>query len=231
MSLKLDLDSDIHKVFSQKWEETPGRVVPIPSDVGLNNKTVLLKEAVVLYADLDGSTAMVDTTKWELSAEIYKAFLLCAAKIITSENGDITAYDGDRIMGIFTGDGKYDRASRAALKINWAVKNTIMPMLNVYWTTSLVVKHTVGIDVSDLRAVRTGVRGDNDLVWVGRAANWAAKLTTLPSNFPTYMTKAVYEGLTTSLKTSNGKPIWEKTIWYEKNNMVVFRSNWTWTIS
>lgn len=231
MTLKNDLESDVGGVFAQSWGETAGRVVPYPSDVALSNKAVLLSNAVVLYADLDGSTAMVDTKKWQLSAEIYKSFLLCAAKIIKSEHGDITAYDGDRIMAIFVGDGKYDRAARAALKIKWAVINIIMPRLNQHWTTTFVLNHTVGIDVSDLRAVRTGVRGDNDLVWVGKAANWAAKLTTLPSTYSTYMTKAVYEGLTSTLKTStNGKAMWELTTWYQQNNMPVYRSGWSWVI-
>ncbi len=29
---------------------------------------------------------------------LYKAYLHCAAKIISNEGGEITAYDGDRIM-------------------------------------------------------------------------------------------------------------------------------------
>jgi len=39
-----------------------------------------------------------------VAAEIYKTYLHCAAKIIRSEGGSITSYDGDRIMGIFIGD-------------------------------------------------------------------------------------------------------------------------------
>lgn len=228
MTLKTDLESDVGNVFSQAWEETAGRVVPIPSDVGLNNKTILLSNAVVLYADLDGSTNMVDKNRWEFSAEIYKSFLLSAAKIIKSENGDITAYDGDRIMGIFIGEKKYDRAVRTALKIRWVVLNIIQPRMKKSWTTDFELKHTVGIDSSDLRAVRTGVRGDNDLVWVGSAANWAAKLTTLPSTYPTYITKTVYDNLSIDCRMTNSKSMWELTVWSQQNNMTVYRSTWNW---
>lgn len=231
MALKDDLTSDVEEIFENLWTQTTGRVVPVPSTVGLGNKATLLEQAVVLYADLDGSTNMVDQRKWQFSAEIYKSFLHCAAKIVKSENGDITAYDGDRIMAIFIGDNKYDHAARAALKIRWAVQNIIQLLLKKTYTTDFKVAHTVGIDVSDLRAVRTGVRGDNDLVWVGRAANYAAKLTTLSSDYPTRITKAVYDGLSTSLKFTDSKPMWEARSWVPMNKMTIYRSNWRWKIS
>lgn len=231
MALKDDLTSDVKTIFKSAWTETTGRIVPAPSDVGLGNKATLLEQAVVFYADLDGSTNMVDTKKWEFSAEIYKTFLHCAAKIVKAESGDITAYDGDRIMAIFIGNNKHDRAARAALKLRWAVLKIVQPLMKETYKTDFVIAHTVGIDVSDLRAVRTGVRGDNDLVWVGRAANYAAKLTTLGSDYPTWITKAVYDGLSSSLKTSNSKSIWEARLWTDMGNMSIYRSNWSCPIS
>src|SRR5262249_12140307 len=154
-----------------------GRVVPEPGSLALSNQAIELSAATVLYADLDGSTAMVEAKKWQFSAEIYKAFLYCAARIIRSEGGAITSYAGDRIMGIFLGDAGPNSAARTGLKINWAVKNIVNPLITSGWADSThKVRHTVGIDRSDLRAARTGVRGDNDIVWVGSAANHAAKL-------------------------------------------------------
>ncbi|MBK5122062.1 adenylate/guanylate cyclase domain-containing protein [Burkholderia sp. R-69980] len=232
MALKDDLISEVGTIFKNAWAETTGRVVPAPKDVGLGNKATLLEQAVVFYADLDGSTNLVDEYKWQFSAEIYKTFLHCAAKIVRAESGDITAYDGDRIMAIFIGDNKHDRAARAALKLRWAVIHIIEPLMKrTYATTNFAIKHTVGIDVSDLRAVRTGVRGDNDLVWVGRAANYAAKLNTLSSDYPTWVTKSVYDGLSSTLKTSNSKPMWEARTWTAMNGMAIYRSNWNWAIS
>ena len=232
MALKDDLNSEVGTIFKSAWTETAGRVVPVPTDVGLGNKATLLEQAVVFYADLDGSTNMVDGKSWQFSAEIYKAFLHCAAKIVRAESGDITAYDGDRIMAIFIGDNKHDRAARAALKLRWAVIHIIEPRMKaVYTTVDFSVKHNVGIDVSDLRAVRTGVRGDNDLVWVGRAANYAAKLNTLGSDYPTWITKAVYDGLSSNLRISSLKSMWEARTWTAMNNMSIYRSNWSWPIS
>jgi class 3 adenylate cyclase len=41
------------------------------------------------------------------------------------------------------------------------------------------LKHVIGIDSSSLFACRIGIRNDNDAVWVGRAANYAAKLSAI----------------------------------------------------
>src|SRR5207248_4620847 len=94
----------------------------------LNNDAVKL-DATVLYADLSASTGLVDGYKQHFAAEIYKAYLHCAAKIIRSEDGVITAYDGDRVMAVFIGTSKNTSAARSALKINWAVKNIVNPAL------------------------------------------------------------------------------------------------------
>ena len=39
------------------------------------------------------------------------------------------------------------------------------------------MKQIVGIDTGEVRTARIGIRGGNDLVWIRRAANYAAKLT------------------------------------------------------
>lgn len=230
MALKEDLEIEVNSIFQTSWNETIGKVIPIPSDIGLGNNAKLLEDAVVLYADLDGSTNMVDQKKWQFSAEIYKTFLHCAAKLVKEEDGTITAYDGDRIMAIYIGENKYDRAIRTGLKLKWTVTNIIQPAMKKRWNTDFLIAHTVGIDVSNLRAVRTGVRGDNDLVWVGRAANYAAKLTTLPSTFQTRITKDVYDELSIYSKTHDGNSMWEKVTWTAMSNITIYRSMWGWVV-
>src|ERR1017187_1988021 len=70
-----------------------------------------------------------------VAAEIYKTYLHCAAKIIRSEGGSITSYDGDRIMGIFIGDDHSTSAARCCLRINYAVREIVNPALKVQYTT------------------------------------------------------------------------------------------------
>lgn len=227
MALLDDLKAEVAKTFQEKWEVTAGRVVPAPSSVGLGNKAIEFETATVLYADLDGSTAMVDKTKWQFSAEVYKTYLHCAAKIVKSQNGVITAYDGDRIMALFIGDRKSSCAAMAALQLNYVVRHVINPAIKARYTTEFAVRHTVGIDMSAIRAARTGVRGDNDLVWVGRAANYAAKMTSLPStDFQIWITDDVYKVLASDVKQHNGQDIWSARRWTAMNNLAVFGSSW-----
>lgn len=231
MALTDDLKSEVAGIFRERWGVTSGRVIPAPSSLSLGNSAIEFDSATVLYADLDGSTTMVDSYKWHFSAEIYKTYLHCAAKIIKSQDGVITAYDGDRIMAVYIGDRKNSRAAFSAPKINWAVKNIINPAISAqYPQTPFAVRHVTGIDTSPIRVARTGVRGDNDLVWVGRAANFAAKLTALSSETPTWITADVYDSLASDAKQYNGRDIWEARLWTAMNNMKIYRSAWTWTI-
>lgn len=166
MALKEDLQSDVSMIFSEKWITRNGNIVPDDTDLKLGNDGIKL-DATVLYADISDSTALVANYSAEFAGEVYKAFLRCAARIITSEGGAITAYDGDRVMAVFIGDSKNSTAARVGLKMNWAVKNIIQPAIRTqYPTTDYLLRHVVGIDTSNLLVARAGIRGSNDLVWL-----------------------------------------------------------------
>jgi len=233
MGLKEDLEAEVATIFRSPWTERDGETVPEAEDLKLGNDAVKLK-ATVLYADLADSTALVDGHTRTFSAEIYKTFLHCAAKIIRDEVGTITAYDGDRIMAVFIGTTKNTPAVRAAMKINWAMVNIIRPAVTKqYPDTAYVPKHVVGIDTSDLFIARTGVRGANDLVWVGRAANYAAKLASLPESYGTYITSDVYNNMNDVVKKSDdgkGEHMWKALTWNNFNNSIIYGSTWSWSI-
>lgn len=231
MGLKDDLTAEVKATFLKQWDVQKTETVPAPENLRLNaNHAKDLEKATVLYADLDGSTNMVDKYDWTFSAEVYKTYLRCAAEVIRSESGVITAYDGDRIMAIFTGNAKNTSAVRCALKINYAVCEIIRPALkNQYPSKDFTLNHVVGLDTSQLRTARIGVRGDNDLVWIGRAANYAAKLTSL-SGKATWITKAIYDNMNDEVKYTNGTNMWEARTWTSMNNMDVFCSTYWWRI-
>lgn len=229
MALADDLEKEVGSIVSTTWKTRDGTVVPEPANVVLGNYAVKLT-ATVLYADLAESTELVLDHDPAFAAEVYKSFLHCAAKIIRAEGGVITAYDGDRIMGVFVGDIKNTPAARSALKINYAVTQMINPLLQSYYKTSFALQHAVGIDTSDLFVARTGIRGSNDLVWVGRAANYAAKLSTLREPpYSSWITADVYKQLQASLRESNGKQMWEARTWTARG-LTVYRSNWWWKL-
>jgi class 3 adenylate cyclase len=228
MSFADDLKQDVLKIFKEKWETRDGTVVPDEDDLKLNNDAVKL-QGTVLYADLVESTKLVDEKKHHFAAEVYKAFLICACRVIRYHGGEITAFDGDRVMAVFIGDTKNTSAMKAALHINSTVLNIVNPKLKeVYPNETYLVKHVVGIDTSEIWIARTGIRGSNDLVWVGRSANYAAKLCSLREGYySSWVTGTVYNSSHKSAKYSAQKEelMWEQRTWTDYN-MTVYRSNW-----
>jgi class 3 adenylate cyclase len=234
MTFKADLEKEVREIFQASWKEREGRAVPDPEDLSLGNDAVKLK-ATVLYADMADSTDLVDHYHHPFAAEIYKAYLRSAARIIKNERGSITAYDGDRIMAVFLGDTKETSAVRSALKIHYAVTEIINPLMRKQDpNTKYQLKHVVGIDTSELFVARIGVKNDNDLVWVGRAANYAAKLCSLNGNYTTYITSAVFNAMDRSVKyggNDNREPMWEERVWTARNSLKIYGSTWWWQIA
>lgn len=231
MALKDDLNSRVGQILGERWKTRQGgNKVPEPDDLGLGNEAITL-DATVLYADLDDSTKLVDNNSPKFAAEMYKSYLWCAARIIQEEHGEITAYDGDRIMAVYTGDAKNTNAVYTALKINWAVQKIINPAIKSrYPSSNYSVKQVVGIDTSSLFVAREGVRGDNDLVWVGRAANYAAKLSGR-DGAPTQITAEVYERMNQSVRVSrDGRNMWQTATASEIGNKPIYTSTWMWEV-
>ena len=230
MALGDNLRSEVRKILQEEWATKARRHVPESVDLELRNDAATI-HGTVLYADLDGSTKLVDTNKPWFAAEIYKSYLVCAARIIESEGGVITSYDGDRIMAVYVGKKRNNKAVRSALKINYAVHKIINPAIaELYPGSNYSVKQSIGIDSSELFVTRTGIRGANDLVWVGRAANHAAKLSARPGPV-SQITSDVYDRLSQPCKVAtDGRNMWNRATAHEIGKRTIYTSNWRWEV-
>ena len=232
MVFKEELEEVVAKIVREQWTVRDGRTVPAPEKLGLGNDAVKL-DATVLYADMTDSTKLVDAEKPEFAAEVYRSYLTCAAKIIKTNGGSITAYDGDRIMAVFIGDSKNSIAAKTALNINSAVIDIINPAISrIYTHKSYQLKHVIGIDTSSLFVARIGVKNDNDLVWVGRAANYAAKLSAINEPNTIFITKEVFGRLNDDSKYAgkSNQLMWKPRQWSQMNNMSIHSSSWKWSV-
>lgn len=72
MALVDDLKSEVGQIFRSIWDTQKGQLIPEPEALRLDNHSKEFDSATVLYADLDGSTSMVDSMSWSVAAEIYK---------------------------------------------------------------------------------------------------------------------------------------------------------------
>jgi len=222
---------EVKGIFGRKWTPRVGRTVPDTDGITLGNDAVTLM-GTVLYADMADSTELVDGFRPWFAAEVYKAYLLGACRVIRNQGGEITAFDGDRVMAVFLGSAKNTSAAKAGLQINFLCTKINEILATTYPTTAYKLRQSVGIDTSELFVAKTGIRNANDLVWVGRAANYAAKLSAIKEEgYATYITDDVYKMLHQDSKLGgpHKTPMWEERIWQERQ-VKIHRSSWWWTI-
>lgn len=214
MAIKDDLTEKVGEFARELWGDIPDAyVLPTVNDLTFGNSGKRLN-VTVLYADLSGSTAMVDSLSDTRAAEYYKAFLHCASQLIKRNNGEIQAYDGDRVMALYIGENQADDAVGTALELNYAVTEIINPTFQrVYTDSHRKLQFTVGIDNGKVLAIKVGVRTVGELAWIGGAANYAAKLNSfdgLDHDYPIRITSLTFGKLKDkSLYGSDGSLIWD----------------------
>ena len=235
MSIQEDLSNETAKILAQKWDIRDGRVIPSNDDVALAGGAVKL-DATVLYSDLSQSSKLATEFQQRTASKVIRTFLYCMCKLIANEGGTITSFDGDRVMGVFIGDYKNTSAARCALKMNYVVPSIVGPKLKDYFTSlkesGFTISHCVGVDTGPVLAVRAGQRGVNDLVWIGRAPNLAAKLSDIREDgYHSYISADVFDVLHESGKFGGElkQLMWEKrTFQFLGESVFVYRSNWWW---
>jgi len=235
MTLSQDLSSDVQGVIDKPWDPRKGQKVPGSSEIALAGGAVQL-DGTFLYADLAHSSKMAKQLDRRVAAKILKAFLASTSRIIRYHGGTIVSFDGDRILGVFIGDSKNTLAAKSALQIKYTVKEIIRPKFeNKYHSVknaAFNITHGAGVDSGTVLAVRAGARGDNDLIWIGRAPNLAAKLSDLrESPYHTFITATVYDVLHDSSKYGgkDKENMWERCSWaFLGDRITVYRSSWQW---
>jgi len=237
MTLSDDLSEKVENIFSQSVDDRDGRVVPYTDDVKLDSDSVKL-DATLLYADLSQSSKLATDFYKKTAAKIIRSFLYCMSRLITEHDGVIVSFDGDRVMGVFIGKIKNTNAVKCGLKMNYVVQKIIKPKAENYFTSleknRYDVSHCVGIDTGTVLAVRAGQRGSNDLVWIGRAPNLAAKLSDIREGiYHTYISDDVFKMMHNSAKYSDesNKLMWEERIYnFLEEKILIHRSGWRWKV-
>lgn len=235
MSLLSDLESDVDNTIKKNWSTRKGQKIPTTNDVALAGGAVEI-DAAFLYADLANSSKMVKELDRRVAAKIIKSFLSTTARLVRHHGGSIASFDGDRILGVFHGFNKNTVSAKCALQIKYVVHSIIRPKFKANYDSvknaSFEISHGVGIDSGTVLAVKAGARGKNDLVWIGRAPNLAAKLSDLrEAPYQTFITASVYNMLHESSKHggSENKNMWENRSWtFLDEKLRVYRSSWHW---
>jgi class 3 adenylate cyclase len=136
-------------------------------------------DTCVLYVDIRRSTELSITHKAATVAKLYSAFVRAMTKCARHYGGHVRGIIGDRVMVIFDCDDCFGKAVRCAVLMNATAKYVI----NQFFARGQV-QCGIGIDTGKMLVTKTGFirRGVEqhsyrNLVWLGRPANVASKLT------------------------------------------------------
>jgi class 3 adenylate cyclase len=225
------LQDRVDTLFGTTFDVRDGTVVPTTDDVTLKDGAVKI-DATFLYADLAGSAKLSDACPWSTTAKIIRAFLDCSTRLIRKHGGEIRSFDGDRVMGVFIGNSKNSSAALCGREIHWAVRKIIDPKAQAQFASirnnGIEIRHCSGIDTGEVRAVRSGVRNHNDLIWIGKAASFSAKLSDVrDTGNHTYISSRVYSRLNEAAKNDgDGNNAWTSTNFtFAGKTETVYKSN------
>lgn len=142
-------------------------------------KNVKTVETCVLYADIRKSTKLNLQHHTQTMAKLYSSFIRGMIKASEEFNGKIRNIVGDRIMVVFDSSNCFTESVNTAILMNTISKKII----NTRFRED-AFKCGIGIDYGKMMIVKCGTikygeekSNYRSLVWLGRPANIASKLT------------------------------------------------------
>ena len=138
-------------------------------------------DTCVLYIDIRRSTELNLTHRPKTVAKLYSAFVRAMTRCAREHKGHVRGIIGDRVMVLFDRENAFVNAVNCAISMS----SVSQYVINKHFKHG-EVECGIGIDSGKMLATKTGVRrhGANqqsyrNLVWLGRPANVASKLTDL----------------------------------------------------
>jgi class 3 adenylate cyclase len=118
-------------------------------------------------------------------------------------------------MGVFMGDSPSNDAVKCAREIDYVVYHALNPKVRAKFDSiknnDINIRHCIGIDHGDVRAVRGGIRDNNDLIWIGKPPSFAAKLSDVRDHpREVFISSRVYSRLNEDQKVVSGASIWAR---------------------
>lgn len=186
--LRRDIEEEVSTILGPAFSigVTETRLVPHSSDgaitfPNLDQKTQGTKiiETTVLYVDMRRSTALSLKHKQKTVAKLYSAFVRGMTRCAGVYGGEVRGIIGDRVMMLFDKENCFTNAVDTAHLIN----SVCTHIINKHFSHNEVT-FGIGIDYGSMLATKTGIRRHGaaqqsyrSLVWLGRPANVASKLT------------------------------------------------------
>ncbi len=188
VALRQDINVEVSAILSSNFHLDVTKTSYVPhSDDGaitfpnLDERTQGAKfiETTVLYVDMRRSTALSMKHRTDTVARLYSAFVRGMARCAGVYGGEVRGIIGDRVMMLFESENCFANAVDTGILINSVCQHVI----NKHFLHNEVT-FGIGIDHGNMLATKTGIRrrgsaqqSYRSLVWLGRPANVASKLT------------------------------------------------------
>lgn len=185
-----ELTDEVATILSNDFNVTATNTTIVPHSgdsaitfPNLDAKTQACKliDTCVLYIDIRRSTELNLQHKPQTVAKLYSAFVRAMTKCARHYGGHVRGIIGDRVMVLFDCDDCFRKAVDCAILMHSAARYVI----NEHFTRN-EVQCGIGIDTGRMLVTKTGFRrrgveqhNYKSLVWLGRPANVASKLTDL----------------------------------------------------
>lgn len=208
MSLKdffKDLDDEVSSVMGGDFEieiiETnfvPNFDDPNITYDNLDTKKKKCKrlESCVLYVDIRNSVQLSVDKQPKTLAKVYSSFVRTMIACATYYDGHVRNIIGDRVMVVFDADDCYKKAVDTATLMNSVCQHILNKRIK-----STDFKCGIGIDhgkmlITKGGAIRQGAEKEfyRSLVWLGKPANIASRLTDLAFKTETYTLPGIHQG-------------------------------------
>lgn len=173
--------------FDEDFTLNETDTVPSVTDSRLTfNNTGLVLESTVLYIDIRRSTSLSEEHQRATTGKLYSALIEEMIRCARYYGGHVRGIVGDRIMVVFDkesgGKDCFTNAVNTAYLMNSIVGKVIRPYFEKRYSKS--VQCGIGIDYGRMLVTKVGTisrtedHGNyKDLVWLGKPANVASKLT------------------------------------------------------
>lgn len=242
-----EINGDVKDIINTKFEFTVTDAQQVPSyehssltfENGVTKKGKTI-ETCILYVDIRNSVALNNQHQKETMGKLYTAFTKAVLSIVDYHGGSVRNIIGDRVMAVFPPKDCFTHAVDCAVSINTVATRIINHhfKLNEF-------KCGIGIDYGNMLVLKNGIikQGHDrtaykNLVWIGRPANIASRLTDIANKEVTSTRFKVYYnpynfsrfglgGLYGSTGNNNG-PIYQNNVAIDDITDVEFAQKISW---
>jgi class 3 adenylate cyclase len=212
------LNENVARFLGGDYETFKPQGVPTPEKLPMAESKAARFEAAMLFVDIRQSSAITESFRLQTAAKMIRAYCDGSVRIIHFNQGSVRSFNGDGMLAVFIGDRKANNAVKAAMNLAWFAQEVLRPKFQRYFRRNSAARAVAGgfrigcgVDVGELFAVRVGIGGTNDIAWVGRPTNAAAKLAAIarpPRSI--LITREVYSKLAAPqlLQIITGVPMW-----------------------